>query len=249
MSDKINNEQRRNDSQQPPPAASQDTPAPTADHDRRTNSQIADLQKRVSSYERGMLWWTRVVAAFTVVSSILACVYAYSFIQSERAFLTVPDVAFANSEPSSAPNGVAIIITIKNVGKHIATGINLTLNSAFFGIKRDLPPNPVDENSLVKPIIIPPIAPDGTWRGTMLEIGDIKNISGGPMKSRNELIKDLVEGNIPFRVWGGIEYDLGFPSWTTGKTGFCYEFVPMKLRLIGQTFHVCENLPKYTYAK
>src|ERR1700730_13867978 len=131
MNDKINDEQRRNDAQQPPPAAPQNTPAPTTDHDRRTNSQIADLEKRISSYERGMLRWTRIVAAFTVVSAAIAGLYAYSFIQSERAFLTVPDVAFANSEPSSGPNGIATIVTIENVGKHTASGINLKINSAF----------------------------------------------------------------------------------------------------------------------
>jgi len=197
-----------------------------------------------------MLLWTRVVAAFTGVSAVIAGLYAaYSFIESERAFLTVPDVAFANSEPSSGPNGLAVIVTIKNVAKHTATGINIKVNSALFGVNKDLPPVPIDENSLVKPIFIPPIAPDGTWQGIIFEVGDIKNKSDKPMKSRAELINDVIDGNIPFRAWGVIEYDLGFPSWTTGTTGFCYEFVPIKSRVIGQRFRVCDNLPKYTYAK
>ena len=248
MNDQQGDTNKANEPKDPQPITSQHIPTPNAE-EQRTTSKVNALEDRIGRYERGMLRWSAAVAAFTGFSVIAAFINVYSFIESERAFLTVPDVAFANSEPSNGPNGIAIIVTIKNVGKHIAAGINLTLNSAFFGIKRDLPPNPVDENSLVTPLIIPPIAPDGTWRGTIFEISEIKNQSGGQMKPRNELIKDIVDGNIPFRVWGKIKYDLGFPSLTTGKTGFCYEFVPMQSRVIGQTFRVCENLSKYTYAK
>jgi hypothetical protein len=163
MSEKINNEEGVTETQQAPPTSRHDPPDAT-DHGRRT--EIAALEKRISGYEGGMLRWTRIVAAFTGLSAIMAGLYAYSFIESERVFLTVPDVAFANSEPTSQPNGMAIVITIKNVGKHPATEIRSKINAAIFGVKRDLPPEPIDENSLVKPLIIPPIAPDETWRGS-----------------------------------------------------------------------------------
>jgi hypothetical protein len=74
-------------------------------------------QGQLDRSERGMLRWTRIVGLFTIVLAILAGVQAYSFIESERAFLTVQGVDFANGEPTIAPHGLSLVVTLKNVGK------------------------------------------------------------------------------------------------------------------------------------
>jgi hypothetical protein len=57
-----------------------------------------------------------------------------------------------------------------------------------------------------------------------------------------------VDGSIPVRVYGILQYDIGYFTWYYGKTGFCFEHMPVSKRGHGTAWDVC-NKTAYTYAR
>jgi hypothetical protein len=96
MCDKPNHNKRRQNTNDPKPPAPQDKPTPSEPDNKTTEQKVAQLENRISRYERGMLRWTRAVAAAAGVSAVLTLIYVYSFIESERAYLLVTEARFGN---------------------------------------------------------------------------------------------------------------------------------------------------------
>jgi hypothetical protein len=176
------------------------------------------------------------VAFFTFVSAGAACLYAYCFIQSERAYLVIGGVAFLQGEPRPGEHGRDYSIFIRNIGHHVA---NVTSVEAtpFFGIKRKLPDIPEYHEPI--DYVVPPILPDSstpivaeTVEGKLKEAG----------VTEDALLKGIGDGTIPLWVYGRIEYDTGYPSLHGGELRFCYRYLPPAER-IGtlDTFRVCKE--------
>jgi hypothetical protein len=67
------------------------------------------------NFDVAMLRWTRVVGLFTAVLAIVGAVQAWSFIQSERAYLTVTNPSFIDG---FVPNKqMVLMFLIKNTGR------------------------------------------------------------------------------------------------------------------------------------
>src|ERR1700722_14047691 len=95
------------------------------------NNQTNKLAEQMSRSERGMLRATRVMASFTVVLVIVTIFQAYSFVESERAYLTISDISFIENQPTSKPGGLDILIVLKNSGKHVAQILSVSAVPAF----------------------------------------------------------------------------------------------------------------------
>ncbi len=189
--------------------------------------------------ERMMALWTGRVGLFTLALVLVAFLQFYSFVESERACLVLEDVHFTYGEPSIDGKGTNLILVIKNIGKHVTSVHTFKVKPSLFIVQKELPDLPCYGGSTIK--VIPPFAPD---EGKIVDIYApfLQNTS----ISNEERIKGIKSGNFPFRVFGFIEYDMGY-LFLKGNLGFCSIYIPEKIRrnpII--TFETCDN-PKYTY--
>jgi len=204
--------------------------------------EVSRLEQQMGRSERGMLRSTVVTAVFTGVLTLLAFIQAYSFIESERAFLILEDLRFLHVEPTSEPDGYDLILKVKNVGKHTAIVSEFDLRPGFFVIHKTLPDVPPYDGAKID-TLIPPVGPD-----------EIKTINAHAIVKPSKNISDadrlagVLSGDVPLRVFGFIEYDIGYPSFRSGKLGFCQEYVPISRRKNGPPFETC-NHPAYTYTR
>ncbi len=71
-----------------------------------TQREIRNLEREMTVHEHRTLNWNRVVGAFTVVLAVTGIFQAFTFIESERAFLVVTDAGFTNGESNADPSGL-----------------------------------------------------------------------------------------------------------------------------------------------
>jgi hypothetical protein len=213
--------------------------------DEQTTRQIARLEQEMTRAERGMLCWTKIVGVFTAVIAIIGGFQWYAFVESERAFLVVTGIHYVGGEPTSGPGGYNMLIIIKNVGKHVATDAHMIVTPGFFIVNKELAEEPTYDSahSIVK--VIPPITPFSD-----LILTATANVPDAPdPMTAEQRLSGVLHGDIPVRIWGLVEYNKGYPSWHSGQTGFCFEYIPADKRFSQQQrFQVCQK-QKYTYTR
>ncbi len=131
--------QDRERQQEPSPMGQTITPRqPTQPN----QNQISNLEKEMSRAETGMLRWNCIVAWLTFVLACVGAFQAYSFVESERAFLVLKNIAFINGEPTEGDTGRDDVVTITNVGKHVASISELSGGSLAGVVHKTLPDVP-----------------------------------------------------------------------------------------------------------
>lgn len=210
--------------------------------------QISNLEQEMSRAEAGMLRWNRVVAGLTFVLAAVGIFQAYSFVESERAFLVLKNIAFMTGEPVAGDAGTDGIVTITNVGKHVASISSLTDQSLAGIIHKTLPEVPPYATTATIAAPIPPNS-DHSIIGHHAEEKDVFLSGSRDEISEDDMIKGINDGSIPLWIFGRIRYDIGFPWWRSGELGFCMQFVPKTKRAeLHAAFVTCEN-PNYTYVR
>jgi hypothetical protein len=184
------------------------------------------------------------VARFTFVLCVVGGFQGWFFIESERAFLVFNDAHFIYGEPNNLPHGLDMAVTLKNVGKHTATDAKFKFKLAVFVIQKQLDPVPQyhDFNVTVAPIV-----PDERRTINLLRGSHYTNeTKGHELLPHDQVVNGIIDGSIPIRVWGFVEYSEGYFG-MRGSSAFCFEFVAKKNRVLGQRFKTCKNAA-YTYA-
>jgi hypothetical protein len=175
---------------------------------------------------------------FLMISSIMQVV---SYVETERAYLSIDDISLTLGEPSTDEGGLGFIMIIRNTGKHVAVIRQLNVQPSVFIVKKDLPEYPTYLEKQNIKTVIPPIAPQ-EQRFARLDHG--KQEFGIPTE---DVVKGAKNGAIPLRVFGFIDYDTGywFPH---GRIGYCFVYIPESKRspILVQRFAACDN-PNYTY--
>lgn len=189
-----------------------------------------------------------VTAVLTFVLAILAALQAYSFIESERAYLVVDNVAFKHIEPSLAPDGLDLVIAVKNVGKHLALVTKFAVKPLFGTQHKELPETPNYEGGILGKVV-PPIVPTGQITVNAHSMG-IRPLPGQRDEdvSATNIIIGVINGDIPLWIIGFLDYDLGYPWFHQGAVGYCQQYIPEKSRVGDNRFETC-NSPKYTYIR
>lgn len=167
-------------------------------------------------------WW---VAAFTCGLVFVGFVQAWSFIQSERAFVSLATASFT----AGPPKGL-IDVAIKNSGR-----ISATVHRMAVAISNELPPIP--DYPPLAPIALSPIVPDGTIQ---------YHLELGPSANDSALIEKIIPGAVTFYFYGMIEYEDGFSILGYRKNGFCYQYNPNGNRVVS-VFNTCTERA-YTYS-
>jgi hypothetical protein len=77
-----------------------------------------------------MVRWTRAVGLFTGVLALLAAIQFWAFVQSERAFLSIPGIAIDGGLPRAGDPSPLVIMQIRNSGRSTAVLGRLVFNQA-----------------------------------------------------------------------------------------------------------------------
>jgi hypothetical protein len=220
-----------------------DTPESRPAQESQQNT-ARNLAQQIRHTDHMIAWSTSITAILTLVLAALAVLQAYSFIESERAFLVITTVNFLRGDPTADSDGFDFVLTIKNFGKHTAAVKSLTVLPNLYVIKKELPETPNYNKIGSIKRTLPPLPPDtpATFAEHMpaLPSSDALTIA--------DILKGVLSGDYPARIFGLIEYDIGFPWPRPGQTGFCYEYIPKKERVSPATFQTC-NGDKYTFTR
>jgi len=167
-------------------------------------------------------------------------------IENSRAFLILRDISYVRKEPDAEADGRDFIMTIKNVGKHVAT-VTAIYTEPFYGVvHKELPDTPQFYNSIS--LVAPPIAPDSetTIRAHM---GGARSLTSQPVLPIETVLKGANDGTIPIWIYGRVLYETGFAG-VLGELGFCNKFVPPSQRTsVSPLIFVTCNYSAYTYVR
>jgi hypothetical protein len=233
---------KKNDANNPPvpPIVGIDQEPHTAGPKGRQQNNAGDLAQQIRHTDHIIAASAAITALLTLVLAIFTGLQAYSFIESERAFLVVRDIHFKHGNPTLDADGYDIVMLIENSGKHVAKVTKINLTNGFFIKKKGLPDVPPNGALLSK--IVPPIVPGQDLTVYLhaelpvnLEISAVERLAG------------VLDGTIPLRTFGFIEYDRGYPWPWPGKIGFCQDYVPMTRRE-NVSFETCDK-GAYTYTE
>lgn len=182
-------------------------------------------------------FWIAILTFFLVV---MTGVQVLSYIESERAFLSIEEIGFIHGEPSVEPDGITIKMGIKNFGKHVAVITQMNAEPSFYIGKKGLDASPdYDDRNIIK-WVTSPIPPQ--IQRTVI-FGPATENTPVP---KEEIISGTKNGKIPFHVFGFIDYDTGYRL-SSGRVGFCFTYIPESQRRVArQSFKACDN-PNYTY--
>lgn len=164
--------------------------------------------------------------------------------ENSRAFIVFKDISYVKGEPTAGVGGRDFVMTIKNVGKHVAIVTRMDVIPFYGVVKKKLADTPQYFNPIE--LIVPPIAPDSDVT-INAHIANARNVAtDAPPIDSESLVKGMADGTIPAWIYGHIYYETGYQG-VTGELGFCSKFVPPNERAITPfTFLTCEY-PKYTY--
>jgi hypothetical protein len=184
--------------------------------------------------------FTFVVAIFTSLLAISTSLQVLAFIESERAELVIEDATFPRGEPSPDTNGLDLIIRVRNFGKHVANIKMFNITQGVFINNKALPAKPQYHGGSITPVV-PPIAPGA-------EIAVYGEQEPQEFRiPREDVVKGVLDGSIPLRIWGFVEYYTGYSVFGPSEVGYCFTYVPVSHRHTGR-FQVCDN-PNYIYTR
>jgi hypothetical protein len=230
----------------PEPAKRADGPSPKAEAVPKKNAPNAYKAARAARgdqkpsdpvFDRAMLRWTKVVAIFTAVLAIVGALQFWSFVQSERASLSVVGIAFMGGLPQAGTKSIHLVVNIRNSGRSTALVPEAAFNLRFGslsdrpdylpGIKIAIAPIPADgiTNTHAEFVLPNPIAKT-----------DADNISSGALQ---------------ISFYGYIKYSDEFGLFGHKTLGYCsyYVAVPTLPTPSGsEQFDTCTE-PNYTYSR
>lgn len=199
--------------------------------------------------ERGMLRSIIVTAVFTGVLTLLAAIQAYSFIESERAFLVLKSIELAHKEPITGNVGIAdgsgldVIITIRNVGKHVASVSAMKAQTVISVTNQPLPDTP---NIYVEGVNLP-VAPIPPESDIPFNLHNVAVINLSPEFAH--VANGINNGTVPFWVYGFVHYDVGYPWWHRGELGFCMKYVARINRAVATDIVLTCDKQNCTYVR
>lgn len=178
------------------------------------------------NFDVAMLRWTRVVGLFTAVLAIVGAVQAWSFIQSERAYLTVTNPSFIDG---FVPNKqMVLMFLIKNTGRSPAELRNVavtTKEKLIYPLKYDkmfeIGASPVAVGAS-EPYI---------YKGL--------NEKGDPFLMSEATISGVNSGNIKLYVFGFADYVDDFSVFGSRRSYFCYLYNPERSTPQTTAFNSC----------
>src|SRR5271167_1891828 len=130
--------QNAEQSQSPSMFGTNGTPQ-SSDEQSKKKYNANNLAEQIRHTDHVIAWSAGITACLTLVLAIFTGLQAYSFIESERAYLIVDNIAFRHSEPTLDFDGLDLVITIKNVGKHMALVTTLDILPLFGTNHKELP--------------------------------------------------------------------------------------------------------------
>jgi hypothetical protein len=186
-----------------------------------------------------------IVAIFTAVLALATWVQVWAYTQSERAYLIAEDLKFVHGVPSTAEGGLTLDLTVRNVGRHIATITGGNVSPLIHVQGGKLPSIPQYLPNAIT-VTIPPLPPENIFNFPFIveKFTPLTGVVESP--KLDAVVVGIVSGQMPIQVYGFIDYNTGYNLWGTGRIGFCFNYIhPSSLAPAGQ-FITCDN-PKYTY--
>jgi hypothetical protein len=185
-----------------------------ADALKTDKAEQGESEKRKNRRENWTIGSLIATAAFTLALTVVAglqwCALrstdekigeqAKALIESERAFLVIPNISFKYIEPATSDDGFDLAIAVKNVGKHTAIVSRLDIKPAFFVKIKTLADDPDYTGSRVDKVV-PPVVPTDQVV-VSLHMGGVRsaNPEAGPVLPQTERVAGVTSGDIPFRV-------------------------------------------------
>ena len=175
-----------------------------------------------------------IVGIFTGVLAVVGFLQTWAFVQSERSFLTIQNIAFDGQRPV-AIKPIIIWYFMKNSGR--SPGI---IEDEVFNVATNLPATPsyVGHTDFTSP----PMIPDNEERGAFAP----KMPNGLSAALDVPTLRGIETGTLRFYFFGYIKYSDSFWLFGNRKTGFCFVYLPNGVPGV-YTFSPCQNWG-YTYA-
>ena len=179
-----------------------------------------------------MVRWTRIVGLFTASLAVVAGLQFWAFVQTERAFLSVVNLAIDGGLPGIGNQSVRVFFQIKNSGR--STGFpDRSVLAMRFG---PLPSKPV--YGVEPQLAALPVPVDG------IAINHDMVILGGPLSKAD--VEGVKAGTIRMSLFGYISYSDTFWFFGNRTTAFCFNYTPMPMPPGASQFDTCPERG-YTY--
>jgi hypothetical protein len=177
-----------------------------------------------------MLIITALAAIVALFTALILGVQVYTFIQSERSFVFPSKVAFVEPLGIEKVQPILLEIAVHNSGRSPATIKRLT---AF--VAHDLPPTPnYEQKSGRLEIAFSPIPPGETIQQRLLFD-----------KWGEDTMRKVRDGQMPFHIFGRIEYADRFTLFRPSRSDFCFVYIANSQDQSRSTFRNCPD-PQYT---
>jgi hypothetical protein len=202
-----------------------------------------------------MRWWFREsepvarftgwVMCFTFILALIAGVQVASFVISERAYLTVPEIEFRFPEVNDTHTLIAV--TIKNGGKEAAFITGGTITATHIPAGKQIPAeDTLPSKPVYQPVLTELIGP--VPAGEVYKTGARLNLQAKVVgRWSEEITKEIQAGDVKLYIYGFIEYRDPFTFFGNSRTGFCVVYNTQKL--LGEGKFIGCGFENYVYAK
>jgi hypothetical protein len=171
--------------------------------------------------DRSMVRWTRAVGVFTAVLALVAALQFWAFVQSERAFLSVPSMAFEGGVlPQAGDPSPLVMLQLRNGGRSTAVFDRLVFNQAYG------PRQPMSQKLEYKEAQSQLSAPSPIPAGATIPVRDHLDMF------TQEDIGAIKTGKNRLALFGYISYTDAFWLFGNRATGYCFTYSPTESQWI-----------------
>lgn len=174
------------------------------------------------------------IACFTFALLLVTAFQAYTFTVSERAIISIDGLA-VNEGKFVANKPMKFTIGFHNFGRSVAFPLKVTMSTV--GVNLPDVPTYAQGNTFQA---LAPIAPGSKTTTVVWPSYGIKRLV-----LTEELAQKIESGEIPYFIYGTIEYVDPYTFWSRYKTGFCFQYFPTEPD--ATKFLSCVD-PDYIYA-
>ncbi len=203
-------------------------------HPAGQGNKPSPTSRPIPNIDLSMIRWTRVVGVFTGVLAFVGVLQFWSFIESERSFLTIK----FNPAVFTARIPIKVTAEINNSG-HVAANINsiVVIRSPNLSKEPNYLINPTEQSA-------PPVVPQQTTNISFRFSSD-----GGARVTLDDAEATAINGGtVNLYVYGYIVYKDYFSVLLGSSTiGFCVSYHPPS-ESGHSTWETCQE-PAYTYAR
>ncbi len=174
---------------------------------------------------------------------VVSVMHYCAFVTSERAYLVMPSDIRLGTDATSIKESTHFVLIMKNIGKHVASVRSFNVKISPLVNKKTFPEAPDYSDAVIQTTA--PTPPGGE---NMVHLTPFYSPINMPV-TNVELLKQINSGEVPLYIYGFVDYDTGYFSFGSGKTGFCFKYIPEQNRPNPTIiFQICEN-QKYTYVR